>query len=89
MRDADWRAEYEAERREAAGEVAPRPSVVYLVLECDWEYNDSFFEASNDGVLHKAFRSFERAVAYAQELRARGVLGVYQIVEHVLEEGEG
>jgi len=89
MRDVDWRGEYEAERREEAGDAAPRPDVVYLVLECAWEYNDSFFEASDDGVTHKAFRSLERAVAYAQELRARGVLGTYQIVERVLAEGEG
>jgi hypothetical protein len=84
---ADWKAVYEAERDTTPARSAK--TVVYLVMECGWEYNDSFYEATTAGITLKAFRIRERAIEYAQWLQHEGKLHHWQIVERTLEEGEG
>lgn len=86
-RQEDWLADYQAEVAETPTPAAK--NVVYLVLECGWEYNDSFYESTSDGITHRAFRSRERAIEYAQYLHEQGKLRNWEIVERPLEEFAG
>jgi hypothetical protein len=94
-RETDWQEEYADEAEEAAIEAVQedgpvalrRPGTkVYLVMECGWEYNDSFYENSSDGITLCAFRSRQMAINFAERLFREGKLQHWEIVERILED---